>query len=96
MTRQKSLTGQSEPVAAKVEKGFSSCVPPPFSYFSMPFFSVDLCHPSVSAWAGSVSLPRGPLACNCAAISAREQAMQLALPHIFSLASYADAAFCIL
>lgn len=45
MTRQKSLAGQSERVAAKVEKGFSSCVPAPFRCFSLPFLSVDHYHP---------------------------------------------------
>lgn len=50
MTRQKSLTGQSELVAAKVEKGFSSRVPPPFRCFSLHFLLVDHYHSPV--WLG--------------------------------------------
>lgn len=50
MTRQKSLAGQSELLAAKVEKGFSSTVPPPFRCFSLPFLSLDHYHPPV--WLG--------------------------------------------
>lgn len=95
MTRQKFLSVKSELIAVEVKR--SSVLM--FHLLSDIFLACSLGELLMSSslvWAGSISLPCGPLPYNRTVISVCEQAMQLALPHIFSLASYADAAFCIL